>query len=197
MASAASPSAVRLRSSNSGLSTSTNDSHECDLSTDHADGQRDYGLTARLQELLLQERTAHVETQRELQVERAAHDETAEKMVEMQHKLEVTLQELANLERYVKRQQQAKAPAGLVNKSAVEKLLREEAYLKSRLVYVQQEVQQIVSAENSESSSKGRRISQGAAGSVSSPDVANASSKSLGPGAKEAEERVLDTALSI
>lgn len=68
-----------------------------------------------------------------MQVERAAHDETAEKMVQLQQRLEVTLQELANLERFTKKQQQtASAPPN------VEQLLKEESYLKARLLYVQQ-----------------------------------------------------------
>lgn len=90
-----------------------------------------------LKRLLHDERKAHAATRNELVVERAAHDETAENMVELQHKLEVTLQvpaslpappdgrdssristreapvltrtvapqELANLEKFVKRQQ--------------------------------------------------------------------------------------------
>ena len=35
---------------------------------------------------------AQAETTKDLQVERAAHDETAEKMVQLQQRLEVTLQ---------------------------------------------------------------------------------------------------------
>ena len=65
-------------------------------------------------QLLAAERAKHAETAQDLQVERAAHDETAEKMVQLQQRLEVTLQELANLERFTKRQQQpnsADAPA--------------------------------------------------------------------------------------
>ena len=49
-------------------------------------------------------RLSQDETIKDLEVERAAHDETAEKMVQLQQRLEVTLQELANLERYTKRQ---------------------------------------------------------------------------------------------
>ena len=54
-------------------------------------------------------------------------------MVQLQQRLEVTLQELANLERFTKKQQQtANAPPN------VEQLLKEESYLKARLLYVQQ-----------------------------------------------------------
>jgi hypothetical protein len=74
---------------------------------------------------------------KDLQVERAAHDETAEKMVQLQQRLEVTLQELANLERFSKRQQ-PNAPPG--TPTQIEKLLKEEMYLKSRLSYVQAEL---------------------------------------------------------
>ena len=74
---------------------------------------------------------------KDLQVERAAHDETAEKMVQLQQRLEVTLQELANLERFTKRQQPS-APPG--TPTHIEKLLKEEMYLKSRLSYVQAEL---------------------------------------------------------
>ena len=76
------------------------------------------------------------ETNKDLQVERAAHDETAEKMVQLQQRLEVTLQELANLERFTKRQQTVNAPAG--TPPHIERLLKEESYLKSRLLFVQQ-----------------------------------------------------------
>jgi len=163
-------------------------SDDRELSTDHCSpddkraGARDSGLGNRLQELLIAERTAHAETLTELQVERAAHDETAERMVEMQHKLEVTLQELANLERFVKRQQQVDLPSD-ARGSQVEKLVREEAYLKSRLVYVQQELGQL----NSDGAERRRRPND-AAESLSGPGT---------EGAEEAEERVLDTALSI
>ena len=71
------------------------------LSTDGpagGDGGGDSGLVAKLQELLLRERTAHAEAKNDLQVERDAHDDTAEKMVELQQRLEVTLQELSNLQ---------------------------------------------------------------------------------------------------
>ena len=74
---------------------------------------------------------------KDLQVERAAHDETAEKMVQLQQRLEVTLQELANLERFSKRQQ-PNAPPG--TPTQIEKLLKEEMYPKSRLSYVQAEL---------------------------------------------------------
>ena len=89
-----------------------------------------------LMQLLQRERVAHAETSKDLQVERAAHDETAEKMVQLQQRLEVTLQELANLERFTKRQQTVPAPAG--TPPHVERLLKEESYLKSRLLFVQQ-----------------------------------------------------------
>merc|ERR1740138_285598 len=84
---------------------------DADLSTDAppsappaADALAD-SSTSTLQQLLARERAAHAETNKDLQVERAAHDETAEKMVQLQQRLEVTLQELANLERFTKRQQ--------------------------------------------------------------------------------------------
>jgi DNA repair exonuclease SbcCD ATPase subunit len=73
------------------------------------------------------------ETAKDLQLERAAHDETAEKMVQLQQRLEVALQELANLERFTKQQQQP--TSALPN---VERLLKEESYLQARLLYVQQ-----------------------------------------------------------
>ena len=81
-------------------------------------------------------RGAQAETSKDLQVERAAHDETAEKMVQLQQRLEVTLQELANLERFTKRQQTVAAPPDTA--PHVERLLKEESYLKSRLLFVQQ-----------------------------------------------------------
>ena len=115
------------------------------LSTDGpagGDGGGDSGLVAKLQELLLRERTAHAEAKNDLQVERDAHDDTAEKMVELQQRLEVTLQELSNLERFVKRQQVvAGAAAGAgASDARAERLLKEEAYLKSRLAFVQQKL---------------------------------------------------------
>lgn len=110
-----------------------------DLCTDTDAGQsKDSGLTSRLQQFLTEEQRAHEYTKNELQVERAAHDETAEKMVELQHRLEVTLQELANLERFVKMQQQV--PVAPDTPQQRERLLREESYLKSRLSYVQSEL---------------------------------------------------------
>ena len=45
-------------------------------------------------------------------------------------------QELANLERFAKRQQQVVAPPG--SNQSLERLLKEEAYIKSRLNFVQQ-----------------------------------------------------------
>ena len=73
-------------------------SDDADLSTDArsaapaADNLAD-ASSATLQQLLARERSAHAETSKDLQVERAAHDETAEKMVQLQQRLEVTLQE--------------------------------------------------------------------------------------------------------
>ena len=97
------------------------------------------GSSSTLQQLLARERAAHAETNKDLQVERAAHDETAEKMVQLQQRLEVTLQELANLERFTKRQQQiTPPPAGTA--PHIERMLKEESYLKSRLSFVQQEL---------------------------------------------------------
>lgn len=121
--------------------------------------------TATLQALLVRERAAHAETTKDLQVERAAHDETAEKMVQLQQRLEVTLQELANLERFTKRQQTVTVPPGTA--PHVERLRKEESYLKSRLLFVQQELAD----------------AHGAAKSVD--------------GAQDAEDRAIDTALSI
>ena len=84
------------------------------LSTDAPGGATssggDTGLSTKLQQLLMTERAAHQETMNDLQVERAAHDDTAEKLVELQQRLEVTLQELSNLERYVKRQEHVPNP---------------------------------------------------------------------------------------
>ena len=109
-----------------------------------AGSAKDSGLTHKLQQLMSEESKAHEITKNELAVERAAHDETAEKMVELQHRLEVTLQELANLERFVKMQQPVKKPTvpggDKAAAAALERLMREESYLKSRLAYVQQEI---------------------------------------------------------
>ena len=106
---------------------------DADLSTDAPGGE---ASSSTLQQLLARERAAHAETSKDLQVERAAHDETAEKMVQLQQRLEVTLQELANLERFTKRQQSVATPSG--TPPHVERLLKEESYLKSRLLFVQQ-----------------------------------------------------------
>uniref|UniRef100_A0A7S4BM66 Uncharacterized protein n=1 Tax=Chrysotila carterae TaxID=13221 RepID=A0A7S4BM66_CHRCT len=117
----------------------TGSDDEDELCTDGpAQTSKDSGLTSRLEQLLRNERQMHEETKGDLAVERAAHDETAEKMVELQHRLEVTLQELANLERFVKMQQQVKIAPETPQQR--ERLLREEAYLQSRLNYVQQEL---------------------------------------------------------
>lgn len=114
---------------------------DADLSTDAPStvapaADADANSSSSLQQLLARERAAHAETSKDLQVERAAHDETAEKMVQLQQRLEVTLQELANLERFTKRQQTVAAAPGTVPQ--VERLLKEESYLKSRLLFVQQ-----------------------------------------------------------
>lgn len=93
---------------------------------------------ATLQALLQRERSAHAETSKDLQVERVAHDETAEKMVQLQQRLEVTLQELANLERFTKRQQPVSAPPG--TPLQIERLLKEEAYLTQRLQMVRRDL---------------------------------------------------------
>ena len=139
----------------------------------------DSGLANKLQQLLVSERAAHAETMNDLQVERAAHDDTAEKLVELQQRLEVTLQELSNLERYVKRQEPVPNPG--THPHGVERLLKEEAYLKSRLVFVQQELvsARAAAADGSASGSAPR----------SRPEAAGS--------AQTAEERVLDSALSI
>ena len=113
------------------------------------------GHVERLHAQLQQERARYVEMETELEVERTAHNSTAETLVEVQQRLEVTLQvrlaelqrmrvgraygrtrrtqELANLERFTKRQQ-----AVAVAEPDVERLLREESYLQSRLAFVQQ-----------------------------------------------------------
>lgn len=140
----------------------------------------DSGLSNKLQQLLVSERAAHAETMSDLQVERAAHDDTAEKLVELQQRLEVTLQELSNLERYVKRQEPVANPG--THPHGVERLLKEEAYLKSRLVFVQQELvsARAAAADGGAPGSAPRARREEAAGS-----------------AQTAEERVLDSALSI
>ena len=163
------------------------------LSTDGpagGDGGGDSGLVAKLQELLLRERTAHAEAKNDLQVERDAHDDTAEKMVELQQRLEVTLQELSNLERFVKRQQVvAGAAAGAgASDARAERLLKEEAYLKSRLAFVQQE---LAAARGGGEGGGG-----GAAGGGAGAPAAAADGR-RGSSAKESEERIIDSALSI
>ena len=162
------------------------------LSTDGPAGGDggDSGLVAKLQELLLRERTAHAEAKNDLQVERDAHDDTAEKMVELQQRLEVTLQELSNLERFVKRQQVvAGAAAGAgASDARAERLLKEEAYLKSRLAFVQQE---LAAARGGGEGGGGG----GAGGGAGAP--AAAADGRRGSSAKEAEERIIDSALSI
>lgn len=85
-------------------------------------------------------------------------------MVQLQQRLEVTLQELANLERFTKRQQVVAPPPG--TPSHVERLLKEESYLKARLQFVQQELDEL----------RGRP---------------------QGGVAQDAEDRVIDSALSI
>lgn len=139
----------------------------------------DSGLANKLQQLLMSERAAHTESMNDLQVERAAHDDTAEKLVELQQRLEVTLQELSNLERYVKRQEPVPNPG--THPHGIERLLKEEAYLKSRLVFVQQE---LVSA-------------RATAADSSAPGSAPTSRLEAAGSAQTAEERVLDSALSI
>uniref|UniRef100_A0A7S2HBT0 Uncharacterized protein n=1 Tax=Haptolina brevifila TaxID=156173 RepID=A0A7S2HBT0_9EUKA len=148
-------------------------SHDDDLSTDYRPGPSSSSHTAMgdlknapvevIQQLLQREQAAHAETTKDLEVERAAHDETAEKMVQLQQRLEVTLQELANLERFTKRQQYVESAPQ--KPSHIERLLKEESYLKARLVFVQQEL------------SEARGISK--------------------PEAADAEERVLESALTI
>lgn len=135
-----------------------------DLRTEPAAVEASDSSTSTLQQLLQRERAAHAETSKDLQVERAAHDETAEKMVQLQQRLEVTLQELANLERFTKRQQTVAAPAG--TPPHVERLLKEESYLKSRLLFVQQELSEARGTTSVE-------------------------------GAQDAEDRAIESALSI
>ena len=164
------------------------------LSTDGPAGGgdgADSGLVAKLQELLLRERTAHAEAKNDLQVERDAHDDTAEKMVELQQRLEVTLQELSNLERFVKRQQVvAGAAAGAgASDARAERLLKEEAYLKSRLAFVQQE---LAAARGGGEGGGGGGAAGGGAGAP-----AAAAGGRRGSSAKESEERIIDSALSI
>ena len=162
------------------------------LSTDGpagGDGGGDSGLVAKLQELLLRERTAHAEAKNDLQVERDAHDDTAEKMVELQQRLEVTLQELSNLERFVKRQQVvAGAAAGAGARAArAERLLKEEAYLKSRLAFAE--------LGHARGGGEGGGGGGGAGGGVGAPAAAAGGRR--GSSAKESEERIIDSALSI
>merc|ERR1712232_544132 len=97
------------------------------------------GLASKLQDMLTREQASHRETQHELQIERAAHDDTAERLVEMQQKLEATLQELSNLERFVKG---CSACSSVPSNTPPERepLLKEEAYLQSRLRFVQEEL---------------------------------------------------------
>eukprot|EP00908_Phaeocystis_cordata_P012967 Transcript_2401.p5 GENE.Transcript_2401~~Transcript_2401.p5 ORF type:complete len:131 (-),score=51.30 Transcript_2401:864-1256(-) len=128
----------------------------------------------------------------DLQVERAAHDDTAEKLVELQQRLEVTLQELSNLERFVKRNE-AIANAG-AHPPAAERLLKEEAYLKSRLVFVQQELATAGAA--ADASPGGGRLS-GRAPPDAAPSPARRGAAPQAAASTTAEESVLDSALSI
>ena len=107
---------------------------DCDYRTDGP-----LGLAAKLQDMLTREQASHRETQHELQIERAAHDDTAERLVEMQQRLEATLQELSNLERFVKG---CSACSSVPSNTPPERepLLKEEAYLQSRLRFVQEEL---------------------------------------------------------
>ena len=73
-------------------------------------------------------------------------------------------QELANLERFTKRSQPVSAPAN--TPQPIERLLKEESYLKSRLVFVQQE-------------------------------LADARGQAQMGGAQDAEDRAIESALSI
>ena len=84
------------------------------------------------------------------------------------------------MERFTKRQQYIEAPPQ--TSARVERLLKEEAYLKSRLVFVQQELvsARAAAADGGAPGSAPRARREEAAGS-----------------AQTAEERVLDSALSI
>ncbi|KAL3917593.1 MAG: hypothetical protein SGPRY_006346 [Prymnesium sp.] len=79
------------------------------------------------------ERTKLSAVEAELDLERSAHGATAEMLVEVQQRLEVTLQELANLERFSKKKSSVQA-----TDHNLECLLQEEAYLQSRLSFVKQ-----------------------------------------------------------
>lgn len=143
-----------------------------------------------------------METMNDLQVERAAHDDTAEKLVELQQRLEVTLQELSNLERYVKRNEQVPNPGA--HPPAVERLLKEESYLKSRLVFVQHELSAArVQADTQEPGRSGSLPVGGARtpAAVGQRTVSMPRAAAVGAGVvaaeSTAEERVLDSALSI
>ncbi|KAL1496386.1 hypothetical protein AB1Y20_016341 [Prymnesium parvum] len=81
------------------------------------------------------EREKRMEYEAELEVEQAAHNSTAEMLVEVQQRLEVTLQELANLERFTKRQHLQKADS-----EQLERLIQEENYLQARLSFVREEL---------------------------------------------------------
>ena len=102
--------------------------------------------------LLQRERAAHASTKKDFAIERAAHDETASAMIKLQERLEVTLQELANLERFTKwqqqqpkgaqaaQQQQQQQPTQEAAAGHVERVLQEEQYLRARLLFVQKEL---------------------------------------------------------
>ena len=117
--------------------------------------------TENILHLLQRERTAHANAKKELSIERAAHDETASAMVKLQERLEVTLQELANLERFTKWQQQQPKSTQTAQQQPppqeppeqakqlqqpqqhVERLLQEEHYLRARLLFVQKELAEV------------------------------------------------------
>ncbi len=92
----------------------------------------------------------------ELEVERAAHEETAAHMVMLQQRLEVTIQELANLERYVRASREPPGSSAAQRLSDDEKaanaerLRKEESYLKSRLDFVQGELRAVLGEEPQE-----------------------------------------------
>lgn len=105
---------------------------------------------------------------------------------------QVTLQELSNLERFVKRNE-AIANAG-AHPPAAERLLKEEAYLKSRLVFVQQELATAGAA--ADASPGGGRLS-GRAPPDAAPSPARRGAAPQAAASTTAEESVLDSALSI
>ena len=71
-------------------------------------------------------------------------------MVQLQQRLEATLQELANLERFVKSKEGGAAEGA----ADLQRLLKEESYLQSRLRYVQQELAAVRGAGEDEAADR-------------------------------------------